>query len=269
MTLLKKNILLPFLLMYIFSAPAFAQDSTDENADSTSFHFQSTVGNLFTTKSENNEPGNYKVRSIEKQKIDSLKKLDAFWYADSAFTNKKQKAVLNYGSKGTKPPPERINEKKETISVDRTSWLDTKLFLVIIILAFAAIIFFLIKTNVVNRRRTFVPGNEDQPEESENIFDINYQKEIEKAIASGNYRLATRFMFLRILKLLATKNVIEYKQERTNLDYLMQLSSSKYYQEFFRLTRNYEYVWYGKFDLSPEAFGTIRNEFENFDRKIS
>ena len=267
MSQLKKNILSSFLLIYIFSSATFAQDSADENADSASFHFQNTVENLFTTKSENNQPGNYQVRVIERKKIDSLKKLDAFWYADSAFTSKKQRAVLNYSSKGTTPPPEGTNEKKETISADRTSWLDTKLFLVIIILAFAAIIFFLIKTNVVNRRRALVPGNEDQPEESENIFDINYQKEIEKAIASGNYRLATRFMFLRILKLLATKNVIQYKQERTNLDYLMQLSASKYYNDFFRLTRNYEYVWYGKFDLSPEAFGTIKMNLKSLTEK--
>ena len=80
---------------------------------------------------------------------------------------------------------------------------------------------------------------------TEDIFAINYQKEIDKAAQQGNYRLAVRLLFLRILKNLSQKNIIRYTQDKTNLDYLVQLHATRYYSDFFRITRNYEYSWYG------------------------
>ena len=92
--------------------------------------------------------------------------------------------------------------------------------------------------------------------------------EIEKAIQENNYRVAIRLMFLRALKNLAQKNVIHYKQEQTNFDYLMQLHTTTYYKDFFRLTRHYEYAWYGQFAVSNSSFAIIKKEFENFDRQF-
>jgi hypothetical protein len=264
-----KNIALALLLLIIFSAAAIAQDPPPEQVDSTSI--ETTVKDLFQSKSENDKPENFEVRSVDRQRIDSLKKLEAFWYADSAFQDKKNKKIISSSySKGKgEPIQKKGHPEEEDDSSERTSWLNTNVFLIILVLAFAAIIFFLVKNNVVGRKPVLSSVEAEQPGDSENIFDINYQKEIDKAIAEKNYRLATRLMFLRVLKLLATKNMIQYKQERTNLDYLVQLHSSKYYNEFFRLTRNYEYVWYGKFDPSPETFVIIRNEFEKFDSRIN
>ena len=259
-----------FLLIAFYSRPAFTQDSTD--VDPGSVPIESSGGDIFKTKTDNDKEENFRVRSVGKQQVDSLKKLEAFWYADSSFHTKKETGV-SYGSsgssKGRKQTVQKNDENEKDASFEKTSWLNTNVFLIILVLALAAIIFFLIKNNIVGKNRGQTSAVAEEPEESENIFDINYQKEIGNAIANGNYRLATRLMFLRLLKQLAEKNIIQYKQERTNLDYLLQLGSSKYYTDFFRLTRNYEYVWYGKFDPSPESFGIIRNQFENFDNRIN
>ena len=104
---------------------------------------------------------------------------------------------------------------------------------------------------------------------TEDIFAINYQKEIDKAEANANYRLAIRLMFLRLLKVMAEKNIIQYKQDRTNLDYLLQLHPTVYYNNFFRITRNYEYSWYGKFEVAEKAYKVIRNDFDQFDRQLT
>ena len=101
--------------------------------------------------------------------------------------------------------------------------------------------------------------------ETDNIFEINYQKEIDKAVSKGNYRFAVRLMFLQLLKNLSDKQVIHYRQDSTNFDYLLQLHQTRHYQDFFRLTRNYEYSWYGQFDIDPDTFSLIRKDFENFD----
>jgi hypothetical protein len=205
----------------------------------------------FTPKSEQ-DPFNYQVRKVSSEALDSLKKQDAFWYADSSFGTKK-----------------KAKQKESTdFRHQRSHWLSTKTLVFILLIAVAFIVFFLVRTNVIAAKRSIKVQGEEK-EELENIFGINYQKELDKALKDKNYRLAVRLMFLRQLKILSDKNIIQYKQERTNLDYLTQIHSSKYYKDFFRLTRNYEYVWYGKFELKPETFNVIKSEFENFDRNLN
>jgi hypothetical protein len=118
------------------------------------------------------------------------------------------------------------------------------------------------------RRRNKSINDKSEEVETEDIFAINYSKEIDKAIRNAEYRVATRLMFLRLLKQLSEKKIIEYRQDRTNLDYLMQLNQTSYYKDFFRITRNYEYSWYGLFEIKPEAFAVIKNDFESFAQKL-
>jgi hypothetical protein len=129
---------------------------------------------------------------------------------------------------------------------------------------------YLAATDVHLFRKKSVPvsNKEEEDEISEDIFAINYQKEIDKAAAQGNYRLAVRLLFLRLLKNMSDKNVISYKQDKTNSDYLMQLSSTNYYQDFFRITRYYEYSWYGKFEVSNEAYLLINKEVQQFENLL-
>ena len=79
----------------------------------------------------------------------------------------------------------------------------------------------------MHRKTTGVAGM------TEDIFAINYQKEIDKACSKGNYRLAIRLMFLRLLKDLSEKNIIQYTQDKTNFDYLIQLHPTRLLQRFF------------------------------------
>jgi len=191
------------------------------------------------------------LRQVPRRIIDSLKKDDAFWYVDHVFDKEKAKEK-NYRS--AKPP---------------LQWMNMTTLLVIVLVFLGILALYLVQNNIVRRKELITAEKISADTTGENIFDINYQKEIERAVNGGDYRLATRLMFLRLLKQLSQKRIIEYKQDRTNFDYLSQLSATGYYNDFFRLTRNYEYAWYGKFDVNRETFGIIKSEFENFDRKLS
>jgi len=191
------------------------------------------------------------LRQVPGSIIDSLKRDDAFWYADHVFAKKEVKEK---------------DFKRRNLPLQ---WMNMTTLLVIVVLFLGILAWYLLQNNIVGRNSSVIAEKANEETIGENIFDINYQKEIEKAINGGDYRLAVRLMFLRLLKQLSQKRIIEYKQERTNFDYLSQLYSTGYYNDFFRLTRNYEYTWYGKFDVSRETFGIIKNEFENFDRKLS
>lgn len=48
----------------------------------------------------------------------------------------------------------------------------------------------------------------------------------------------------------------------------MELSSKTWYAEFFRLTRHFEYSWYGQFDVVEDTYRVIANEFNQFEKKL-
>ena len=126
-------------------------------------------------------------------------------------------------------------------------------------------ILYLANSNVRLFRRPDKTFDSDQADpESGDIFSINFNREIDKAAGLGNYRLAIRLMFLQLLKNLSEKNIIQYKHDRTNFDYLSQLYSTRYYEDFFRITRHYEYSWYGQFEVNPQTYQVIKKEFEDF-----
>lgn len=211
-----------------------------------------------------------RLRQLPDTAIESIKKDAAFWYADSVFKSTKQRQLEQNPmsqKRGDVIPPSPANTRKEK-GVSDQSWFQTLLWIIIIAGFAAFVIMYLANSNVrLFRQKTKVIEEETGEVETENIFGINYQKEIDKAAANGNYRFAIRLLFLRLLKDLSERNIIGYKQDKTNFDYLVQLRTTGYYDDFFRLTRNYEYAWYGKFNVSDDAYRTIKKDFENFDMK--
>src|SRR5262249_27033774 len=159
----------------------------------------------------------------------------------------------------------RVKKKieKENAGNSTPRWVKTLIWILIVGAFFTALIWYLATSNILifAKRQKHVGSEPGERQTPEDIFTINYQREIEKAIQLEDYRLAIRLMFLRLLKNLSNRELIQYRQGRTNMEYLGQLFSTVYYNDFFRLTRNYEYAWYGKFDVSSDAFRTIRNDF--------
>jgi hypothetical protein len=244
------------LLLIVFNKTISAQDSTSTSVvpDTVALREQTDSAysrtDYFDKKTSNAFIDTIQLRQVPAEVIDSFKKDDEFWYANQVFKRKK--------------PKQQHHDLKLP-----SQWMNMPTFLLIVILFIGLLMWYLFQNNIISRKRGIIGENMNATGDQENIFDINYQREIERAIDSANYRLAIRLMFLRLLRDLSEKNIIRYKHEKTNLDYLSQLRSGKYYDDFFRLTRDYEYAWYGKFQVSPEAFKIIQNDFENFGRKLS
>lgn len=142
---------------------------------------------------------------------------------------------------------------------------------VIIIGGFAAfVIMYLYENNIgVFRRNKTIREAEGTADETEkDIFSIAYQREIDKAVQAGNYRLAIRLHFLSALRMLADRQLIRYRTDSTNFDYLLQLNGSPYYKEFFALVRHYEYSWYGMFEVSSEQYAIVSHQFSQFQQQV-
>lgn len=173
---------------------------------------------------------------------------EAFWYANGLFKKKQPKQKKAFGG---------------------SPFFQTLLWLVIIGGFATFLVIYLHNSNAgLFRRSKTIRSIEEDAAETGNIFAINYNREIERAVQNSDYRLAVRLMYLRVLKELADRNMIQYKQDNTNFDYLLQLHPTPVYSDFHRLTRSYEYSWYGQFEIDREKFSTIKKDFEHFDKKL-
>jgi len=90
---------------------------------------------------------------------------------------------------------------------------------------------------------------------------------INDAEAKKNYNLATRYLFLQMLKNMADEEIINFSPEKTNLDYLNEIPS-KDKRQFSFLIRNYEYVWYGKFSIDKIKYLELKEKFISFNSKL-
>ena len=214
----------------------------------------SAESNYFLKNAQSSQPLDVHVRRLPDSAINALRNDAAFWYVNEDWNISQQK---------------RNNTVGPSKNIFHEAWFRTLMWLIIVCSFITIIIWYLSVSNAgIFRRAPVELIKGDEGVISDDIFDISYQKEINKAVTSGNYRLGVRLMFLQLLKNLSEKNIIEYTQDKTNLDYLLQLHQSSYYKDFFRLTRNYEYAWYGQFDINKEAFSSIKNDFEIFNRRL-
>ena len=104
----------------------------------------------------------------------------------------------------------------------------------------------------------------DFKEFDEDIHKINFDKLIADAIHKNDYRKAIRLHFLKLLKDLTDKNLIKWQIDKTNNDYSMELSNSKFNNEFKELALMYEYIWYGDFQLDEHNFKSSIAKFKEF-----
>lgn len=213
----------------------------------------------------------FQSRAIPADVLKKMKEDGDFWYADgSAQPGVRRVQPAQRPDSGSQRTPERIEQEDRYVPVGKRSWFQTLMWIIIIGGFAAAIMWYLAGSNVgLFRKKERQLSAGEESDISEDIFAINYQKEIDKAAGQGNYRLAIRLMYLRLLKNFSERNIIQYKQDRTNLDYLMQLHPTAYYKDFFRVTRNYEYSWYGQFNVSNEVYVVIKNEFDVLEKITS
>ena len=95
-----------------------------------------------------------------------------------------------------------------------------------------------------------------------------YDKLINEAIVGKNYRLAVRYSYLRVLHVLNLKGLIKLSPEKTNYEYVKALAAESYHTEFVNLTLNYEYVWYGHFDINLRVFLVVQEHFKLFNQRF-
>ena len=100
-------------------------------------------------------------------------------------------------------------------------------------------------------------SNEQEIIENQNIDEL-----IEAALKENNYRLAVRFYYLLLLQKLAQKELIDWEVQKTNADYVYELKDAGLRATFTKLTRIYDFIWYGNFEVNETDFAKAQTEFK-------
>ncbi len=87
-----------------------------------------------------------------------------------------------------------------------------------------------------------------------------------EAKQTGNYRLASRYLFLKLLSYLNEKSLIQFGIDKTNVIYLKELPDV-YKSAFRKVATYYEYGWYGSNALSAEQFAQMEEAVKNFIKR--
>jgi hypothetical protein len=154
-----------------------------------------------------------------------------------------------------------------------TNWLLFFLKYLFISLGIAAIVFIILKLAGVDVRglikRKPVDAGVPFTETLENIHEIDFELNIDQAIAQHNYRLAVRLLYLKALKQLSDAQLIHWQIDKTNAAYVNELANPQQREAFAVLTRQFEYVWYGEFAINKQAFQNIKTLFGNFKQTLA
>lgn len=127
---------------------------------------------------------------------------------------------------------------------------------------------FRLKGNVFFAKKDKKIGVAEQDELSDNFIPDSWEKVIEDAARSGNYRLAVRHSYRYLLSLLQEREVIQYQTAKTNYQYAYELTGTKLHQPFLQLTRGYEYVWYGGFPIARDRFEAYYDQINGIKKDL-
>jgi hypothetical protein len=111
-------------------------------------------------------------------------------------------------------------------------------------------------------------AEEAEVEEEEITHESNFDALIRQALQNGNYRLALRYQYLRTLHLLAGKGMVSLAPDKTNFNYVTEITTPEYRNAFAALTLHYEYAWYGEFDVDKNIYEKIEHNFSSLNKKI-
>lgn len=105
-------------------------------------------------------------------------------------------------------------------------------------------------------------------EEEEIIRNKDISQLMEQALADKEYRLAVRYYYLLILQKLTEAEIISYESDKTNSEYISEITSEALKSGFTKATNLYDHVWYGNFEVTEADFMKARPVFSSLKNQI-
>ncbi len=116
-----------------------------------------------------------------------------------------------------------------------------------------------------NRNKTL---NNFEEITAENIENADIITLIKNAENDDDYRLAIRYYYLLVLKTLSLKNYIKFEDDKTNNEYLIEVSDKPFSKDFQYTSYLYNYIWYGEFPINLNNYITAKTNIETLLKQV-
>ena len=93
---------------------------------------------------------------------------------------------------------------------------------------------------------------------------VDYDEVIDQFKASKQFRNALRVSYLKVINGLLSKGYIQFSKEKTNFDYLHDLTNDDLKSHFYNVTTIYNHVWYGDVEITEDQFLRFAPFFQSF-----
>jgi len=103
----------------------------------------------------------------------------------------------------------------------------------------------------------------------ENINELNFEALLEQHLNQKNYRYVVRLYYLKALKHLSDREVINWQAFKTNQEYYDEIKDAEIQQAFGKITELFNYVWYGEFEVNEHKLQGYVTDFENFNKQVN
>ncbi len=239
----------------------------DNPEDYYDYNYEDTDVLYFTGKEDTTalyDSGRVVWRNVPDSLVQQLKNDDAFWYVDKDLQRKKKEAKRQKETSWWQRFLEGLFEFLGNPVVRRI------LFYSIIFLFVLAVTWFLINNqmNILGRSKQRIKSARETGSGGEDILSSDLEKALRDAEAANDYRLAVRVRYLQLLKILSEHQLIQYRDDATNMEYLAQLYGKPCYPQFFSLTRHYEYAWYGEAEVTTEIYQQLVSDFASLHKTL-
>ncbi len=108
------------------------------------------------------------------------------------------------------------------------------------------------------------PDDREEPEQDENIYEIDLDSALSDALARNDYSQAVRFTYLKTLRLLADADSISWQIGKTPVQY-----TREYVQpEFLTMTNVFLRVRYGKYNASADNYHHCHRLAETIEEQL-
>lgn len=104
--------------------------------------------------------------------------------------------------------------------------------------------------------------------EVEDLHQINFDEAIQSALSAGNYNVCIRLLYLKSMKILSEKNLINWQINKTNSTYIHELEKPAIRQPFEALTRYFERVYYGNARSEKNDYDEMNEKFLKLNEQL-
>jgi hypothetical protein len=140
----------------------------------------------------------------------------------------------------------------------------------LLVLLLIAVVIFALYYYLKNKQ----PSNKTIKQNVENdwnptvISKTELELKLESAIQREDYRECVRIYFTFILKELIQKNWIQWKKDKTNHHYIMEVASRPKSDLFRECVRIYDLVWYGEYEINKPIFELLQPTLLNYYQSL-